>query len=71
MWNLMEVFANLDLAQLAAIVDSDALPSLMAPPLTNHTLVGHTTAGEFYSGLTSHNGTHFYNRFCQNSSRSY
>ncbi|KAF6751685.1 hypothetical protein DFP72DRAFT_906842 [Ephemerocybe angulata] len=27
-WNLIELFANLDLAQLSAIVDSDVLPSL-------------------------------------------
>ena len=46
MWNLMEVFVNLDLAQLAAIVDSDALPSLMAQPLTDHGTVGDITAGK-------------------------
>lgn len=41
----MEVFVNLDLAQLAAIVDSDALPSLLAQPLTDHTVVADATAG--------------------------
>ncbi|KAF9453345.1 hypothetical protein P691DRAFT_719810 [Macrolepiota fuliginosa MF-IS2] len=43
-WNLVEVFVNLDLAQLAAIVDSDALPSLLAHPLADHTSVPDTTA---------------------------
>ena len=42
----MEVFVNLDLAQLAAIVDSEALPSLLAQPLTDHNQVADTTAGE-------------------------
>lgn len=42
----MEVFVNLDLAQLAAIVDSDALPSLMAQPLTDHGAVSEITAGK-------------------------
>jgi len=35
---------NLDLAQLAAIVDSEVLPSLMAQPLTEHGAVGEATA---------------------------
>ncbi|KXN88417.1 hypothetical protein AN958_07323 [Leucoagaricus sp. SymC.cos] len=44
LWNLIEVFTNLDLAQLAAIVDNEVLPSLMAPPLADHSVVGVATA---------------------------
>jgi hypothetical protein len=45
MWNLMEVFVNLDLAQLATIMDSEVLPSLMAQPLPDYSPVGEATAG--------------------------
>lgn len=41
----MEVFVNLDLAQLSAIVDSEVLPSLMAQPLTDYSPIGDATAG--------------------------
>jgi hypothetical protein len=45
MWNLMEVFVNLDLAQLATIMDSEVLPSLMALSLPDYSPVGEATAG--------------------------
>ena len=41
----MEVFVNLDLAQLATIMDSEVLPSLMAQPLPDYSPVGEATAG--------------------------
>ena len=31
-WNLVELFANMDLVQLSAIVDVNVLPSFAAPP---------------------------------------
>lgn len=42
-WNLVEIFVNLDLAQLAAIIDSQALLSLMAQPQTDHNMIGNST----------------------------
>lgn len=33
MWNLIELFTNMDLAQLAAIIDKDVIPSLEIAPL--------------------------------------
>ncbi|KAJ3567931.1 hypothetical protein NP233_g6045 [Leucocoprinus birnbaumii] len=43
-WNLVEVFVNMDLAQLATIIDTEVLPSLMAQPLLDHNAVGASTA---------------------------
>lgn len=43
-WNLVEVFVNMDLAQLAVIIDSEVLPSLMAQPLVDHSAVGNRTS---------------------------
>ena len=34
LWNLIELFTNMDLAQLATIIDKDAIPSLEILPLT-------------------------------------
>lgn len=47
-WNLVEIFVNLDLAQLAAIIDSQALLSLMAQPQTDHNMIGNSTWGNHY-----------------------
>lgn len=33
MWNLVELYVNMDLAQLAALVDGDLLPSLGINPV--------------------------------------
>ena len=33
MWNLIELFVNMDLAQLAALVDVELLPSLGISPI--------------------------------------
>ena len=33
MWNLIELYANMDLAQLAALVDDELLPSLGISPV--------------------------------------
>jgi hypothetical protein len=33
MWNLIELYANMDLAQLAALVDVELLPSLEISPI--------------------------------------
>jgi hypothetical protein len=33
MWNLIELYANMDLAQLAALVDVELLPSLGIRPI--------------------------------------
>lgn len=38
MWNLIELFTNLDLAQLAALIDSTVLSSLEIAPLHNERL---------------------------------
>lgn len=45
MRNLMELFVNLDLAQLSAIMDSEILPSLMAQSQPDYSPVGDATAG--------------------------
>ncbi|XP_006455181.1 hypothetical protein AGABI2DRAFT_226546 [Agaricus bisporus var. bisporus H97] len=44
MRNLMELFVNLDLAQLSAIMDSEILPSLMAQSQPDYSPVGDATA---------------------------
>ncbi len=67
----MEVFVNLDLAQLAAIVDSEALPSLMAQPYTDHGVVGGTTAGKFTLSFKSVYHCRFPVRFLQGIRRCY
>lgn len=45
MWNLIELFTNLDLAQLAALIDSTVLSSLEIAPLNNQHLP-EATAGK-------------------------
>ena len=46
MWNLIELFSNMDLAQLAALVDVELLPSLGITPLVELSMMGEASAGK-------------------------
>ncbi|KAF8957517.1 hypothetical protein BDZ97DRAFT_1706876 [Flammula alnicola] len=45
MWNLIELFTNMDLAQLAAIVDKELIPSLDILPFQGHTSLAEASSG--------------------------
>lgn len=49
MWNLIELYANMDLAQLAALVDVELLPSLGIMPLLEPTKIGDVSTGKHLS----------------------
>jgi len=51
MWNLIELFANMDLAQLAALVDVELLPSLGVRPPVELSRIGDASAGQQYITL--------------------
>ena len=51
MWNLIELFSNMDLAQLAALVDVELLPSLGIAPLVELSMIGEASAGKHLSPL--------------------
>ncbi|KDR77057.1 hypothetical protein GALMADRAFT_139084 [Galerina marginata CBS 339.88] len=44
MWNLIELFTNMDLSQLSAIVDKELLPSLEIPPFDGTKLLGEASS---------------------------
>lgn len=46
--NLIELFTNMDLAQLATIIDSNAIPSLGFANLTGTVSLGDASTGVFY-----------------------
>jgi len=46
MWNLIELFTNLDLAQLAVILDNELLPSLNIHPFTGVASLADASAGK-------------------------
>lgn len=46
MWNLIELYANMDLAQLAALVDVELLPSLGITPLVELSKIGDASGGK-------------------------
>ena len=52
MWNLIELFTNMDLAQLAVILDHELLPSLEVPPFDGkHSLGDASTSSCAHSFL--------------------
>lgn len=50
MWNLIELYANMDLAQLAALVDGELLPSLGISPI-EVSKIGDVSVGKQLSPL--------------------
>ena len=52
MWNLIELYANMDLAQLAALVDVELLPSLGISPV-EVSKIGDVSVGKQLSPLHS------------------
>ena len=52
MWNLIEIYANMDLAQLAALVDVELLPSLGISPV-EVSKIGDASVGEQLSPFHS------------------
>lgn len=52
MWNLIELYANMDLAQLAALVDVELLPSLGISPV-EVSKIGFASLGKWLSLLDS------------------
>lgn len=50
MWNLIELYANMDLAQLAALVDVELLPSLGISPV-EVSKIGDVSVGKQLSPL--------------------
>ncbi|KDR77055.1 hypothetical protein GALMADRAFT_155717 [Galerina marginata CBS 339.88] len=44
MWNLIELFTNMDLAQLSAIIDNELLPSLEIPPFDGTKSLGEASS---------------------------
>ena len=51
MWNLIELYANMDLAQLAALVDVDLIPSLGISPV-EVSKIGDVSVGKQLSSYT-------------------
>lgn len=51
MWNLIELYANMDLAQLSALVDVELLPSLGISPIEVSKVIGEASVGEYLSPL--------------------
>jgi hypothetical protein len=52
MWNLIELYANMDLAQLATLVDVELLPSLGISPV-EVSKIGDASVGKQLSSLHS------------------
>jgi hypothetical protein len=55
MWNLIELFTNMDLAQLAAIIDKDVIPSLEIAPLPGTNVLAEESAGVYLAFTTEIN----------------
>jgi hypothetical protein len=51
MWNLIELYVNMDLAQISTLVDEELLPSLGISPEVSK--IGDTSAGKQLSPLHS------------------
>ena len=55
MWNLIELYVNMDLAQLAALVDVELLPSLGITPV-EISKIGDASVGRWLSPCTLFTG---------------
>ena len=66
MWNLIELYANMDLAQLAALVDVELLPSLGISPV-EVSKIGFASLGKWLSLLDSASLVDFFSQMSSQS----